>query len=135
MTFTGVNYLAIVVAAVAAFIFGFAYYSTFGETWRKAAGLPKRPKNPSYTPLVVTFIAELIMAWVLAGLLGHLGGGQVTLKNGVVSGAFAWLGFVITTLSVNYAFGMRKPALTVIDGAHWLLVLIIMGAIIGGFGV
>ena len=135
MTFSGINYLAVLVAAVAAFFFGFAYYSTFGEHWRKAAGLPKKRKNPSYTPLVITFIAELIMAWVLAGLLGHLGPGQVTVRNGIESAAFVWLGFVATTISVNYAFGGRKPMLTVIDAAHWLLVLAIMGAIIGAFGV
>jgi hypothetical protein len=124
MTFAGINYLAIVAAAAAAFFFGFVYYSIFGESWRKAAGLPKKIKKPSHAPLVITFIAELIMAWVLAGLLGHLGAGQVTVRNGVESGAFVWLGFVATTISVNNAFGMRKPVLTVIDAAQWLLVLV-----------
>jgi hypothetical protein len=86
-------------------------------------------------PLVIAAVADLVMAWVLAGLVGHLGPGQVTLKNGVISGAFAWLGFVVTTLAVNYAFGFRKPALMAIDAVHWLLLLVIMGAIIGAFGV
>ncbi len=49
------------------------------------------------------------MAWVLAGLIGHLGPGQVTVQNGIVSGAFIWLGFVATTIAVNNAFGRRKP--------------------------
>jgi hypothetical protein len=134
MTFSGVNYLAIVIAAVAAFVFGFAYYCTFGAGWRKAAGLPKKSKKMSYAPLAITIVAELVMAWVLAGLLGHLGRGQVTAVNGVVSAAFVWLGFVATTLIVNNAFAMRKPLLSVIDGVHWLVALLIMGAIIGAFG-
>jgi hypothetical protein len=79
------------------------------------------------------FVAELIMAWALAGLLGHLGG--VTVKNGVISGAFCWLGFVLTTLATNNAFGQRKIMLTVIDAGYWLAVLVVMGAIIGAFGV
>jgi hypothetical protein len=58
----------------------------------------------------------------------------ITIRNGLISGAFCWLGFVATTLSVNYAFGQRKPALTLIDGGHWLGVLLIMGAVIGAFG-
>ena len=135
MTFSGINWLAIFVAAIAAFAFGFAYYSTFGEYWRKAAGIPKKRKSHSYAPLYITFVAEVIMAWVLAGLLAHLGAGQVTVRNGIESGAFVWLGFVATTIAVNYAFGMRKPMLTVIDAAHWLGVLVITGAIIGAFGV
>jgi hypothetical protein len=31
-------------------------------------------------------------------------------------------------------FGMKKPMLSVIDSGHWLLVLIVMGAVIGAFG-
>ena len=75
------------------------------------------------------------MAWVLAGTLGHLGPGQVTLKNGIISALFLWLGFVVTTVFVNNAYPGRKYALSVIDGIHWLGVLVIQGAIIGGMGV
>jgi hypothetical protein len=31
----------------------------------------------------------------------------VTLRNGVISGLFCWLGFVITTMLVNNSFAMR----------------------------
>ena len=137
MTFAGVNYLAIVIAAAAAFVFGGIYYHLLSQHWIKALGVSKKSmsKGASHTPLVITIIAELIMAWVLAGLIGHLGPGQVTVQNGIVSGAFVWLGFVATTLVVNNAFARRKLALSVIDGAHWLAALAIMGAIIGAFGV
>jgi hypothetical protein len=137
MTFAGINYLAIVIAAAAAFFFGGIYYHVLADAWMKAIGFSKksRSKGASHTPLIITIIAELVMAWVLAGLIGHLGPGQVTVKNGIVSGAFVWLGFVATTIVVNNAFGKRKPMLSTIDAAHWLAVLLIMGAIIGAFGV
>jgi uncharacterized protein DUF1761 len=137
MTFAGINYLAIVIAAAAAFLFGGIYYHVLADAWMKAIGFSKksRSKGASHTPLIITIIAELVMAWVLAGLIGHLGPGQVTVKNGIVSGAFVWLGFVATTIVVNNAFGKRKPMLSTIDAAHWLVVLLIMGAIIGAFGV
>ncbi len=73
------------------------------------------------------------MALMLAGLMGHLG--YVTIKGGVISGFFVWVGFVITTMGVNHAFGGAKPMLTLIDGGHWLAVLLVMGAVIGAFGV
>jgi Protein of unknown function (DUF1761) len=137
MTFAGMNYLAVLIAAVAGFAFGAAYYMTLSNAWLAASGMTKAqlPEKRSPTPFIVSIVALLIMAWVLAGTMGHLGPGQVTLKNGVISGLFVWLGFVITTLSVNYAFGQRKPMLTVIDGIHWLGVLVIQGAIIGAMGV
>ena len=134
MSFAGVNYLAIVVAAAASFLFGGIYYRLVSNHWLKASGVKKSAvKGHPVNLYVITIIAELIMAWMLAGILAHLG--PVTFKNGVISGALIWLGFVATTIAVNNGFGMRKPMLSVIDGAHWLGVLLIMGAVLGAFGV
>ena len=52
----------------------------------------------------------------------------------MISAAFIWLGFVITTMVVNYAFHGARHALTLIDGGHWLGVLLIQGAILGWWG-
>ena len=71
----------------------------------------------------------------VAGVIGHLGDGQVTLWNGIVSGFFVWLGFMATTLAVNQRYEGFGWDLTIIDGLHWLGVALIMGAVIGGFGV
>ena len=46
-----------------------------------------------------------------------------------------WLGFVIPTMVVNYAFHGARQTLTLIDGGHWLGVLLIQGAILGWWGV
>jgi hypothetical protein len=137
MAFAGINYLAVLVAAVAAFAFGAAYYITLSKPWLAAIGMTKEQMaaKRSPAPFIVSIVALLVMAWVLAGSVGHLGPGQVTLRNGVISGLFLWLGFVITTLSVNYTYGQRRPMLTVIDGIHWLGVLVVQGAIIGAMGV
>ena len=80
-------------------------------------------------------ICLLVMAYVLAGFIGHLGQGQVTISNGIISGAFVWAGFVVTAMAVNYSFQGRPLTLTLIDGGHFLVILIVMGAIIGWFGV
>ena len=132
MTFSGINYLAVVIAALAGFGFGAVYYMSLAQPWLNAIGLTRSELSQSKTPFLIAIAANLIMAWVLAGLIAHMG--PATVRSGVISGAFCWLGFVITSLSVNYAFGNRKPMLTVIDGAHWLGVLLIMGAVIGAFG-
>jgi hypothetical protein len=137
MAFAGINYLAILIAAVAAFTWGAAYYMTLSKQWLAAVGKTEQEAaaQRSPTPFIITFVALLVMAWVLAGLMGHLGAGQVTAKNGVVSGAFAWLGFIVTTIFVNNAYPGRKYSLSVLDSIHWLGVLVIEGAIIGAMGV
>jgi hypothetical protein len=141
MTFAGLNYLAILIAAIVAWLAGAVWYTSLGKIWVAAQGLTpekmqeNKGKPSAYLPFIYCFVAELVMAWVLAGLMAHLGAGQVTLLNGIVSGAFCWLGFVITTLVVSNTFAMRDPRLILIDGGHWLIVLVLMGAIIGLMGV
>jgi hypothetical protein len=141
MTFAGVSYLAILVAAVAAWVFGAVWYMALSKPWIAAQGwrskddMPKMKGMAAAAPFILSFIGELIMAWVLAGLLAHLGPDQVTVRNGIISGAFVWLGFVVTTTVTNYAYPGRSVALMAIDSGHWLGVLVIMGAAIGAFGV
>jgi len=144
MTFAGVSYLAVFVAAVAGWLIGAAYYMSLAKPWVAAHGRTmedfkreaeaNKGTHAAYMPYALAFVAELIMAWVLAGLMAHLGPGTVTIWNGIVSAAFVWLGFVVTAVAVNNMFAMRKAALSVIDSGHWLIVLLVMGGIIGAFG-
>ena len=137
MTFAGLNYLAVLIAAVAAFAWGAAYYMTLSRQWLAAVGMTKEQlgEKRSPVPFAISFVALLVMGWVLAGTLGHLGPGQVTLKNGIISALFLWLGFVVTTIFVNNAYPGRKYSLSLIDSIHWLGVLVIQGAIIGALGI
>jgi hypothetical protein len=138
MAFAGVNYLAVLLAAIAAFIFGGLWYGVLGKAWLASLGRDEgavRSGLPMGVRMAVAVAALLVMAYMLAGVIGHLGPGQVTLRNGVIGGFFIWLGFVLTTLIVNYVFQNQRPMLTAIDGGHWLGVLLIEGAVIGAIGV
>jgi hypothetical protein len=133
MAFAGMNYLAVLAAAVAAYVWGAAYYMTLSKQWLAAVGIAQ-PKR-SAAPFIISFIALLVMAFVLAGSIGHLGPGNVTVKNGIISGIIVWAGFVLTTVFVNNAYPGRKYMLSIIDSIHWLGALMIEGAVIGAMGV
>lgn len=133
MAFAGMNVLAILIAAVAGFAWGAAYYMTLSKPWLAAVGNIEPKKSP--VPFVISFVALVIMAWVLAGTIGHLGPGQVTIRNGIISALFIWVGFVATTVFVNNAYPGRRYMLSVIDSIHWLGVLVIQGVVIGAMGV
>ena len=137
MHFAGLSYLAIVFAAVAGFAFGAAYYITLGNRWMLALGKTKDEikRQKAFLPFVIAGVAQLVMAYILAGAIGHLGFDTVNVRNGVITGLFMWAGFVLTTVSVNYAFQGQKPMLTLIDAGHWLGVLALQGLIIGWIGV
>lgn len=129
-----VNYLAIGVAAIAAWLLGAVWYTLLAKPWMAACGTTpeqmqeNRRRPGAFLPFLYSFLALLVMAWVLSGLMIHIG--AATIRAGAISGAFCWLGFVMTTMVVNNTFGMRNPRLLLIDGGHWLAVLVLQGAIL-----
>ena len=143
MTFAGINYLAILIAAIVGWLAGAGYYMALGKQWVAAQGstmeafkarqAARKGTSAAWLPFALAFLAELAMAWVLAGMVGHLG--TVTIRSAVISALFAWAGFVLTTTLVNNAFGGRRYALTAIDAGHWLFAMLLMGAVIGWMGV
>ena len=74
--------LAIVVAAVAAWIFGAVYYGVLGRKWIEAQGKTMEQRKAEnagksttvkVTPFALSFIAELLMASALSGIMFHIG--------------------------------------------------------------
>lgn len=138
MAFSGINYVAVVIATLAGFGLGAVWYMILGGAWMRALGktgdeISRDQGAAKALPFIIALVALFVMALMLAGLMGHLG--NVSVRGGVISGFFVWVGFVITTMGVNHAFSGASPKLTLIDGGHWLAVLVIMGAVIGAFGV
>ncbi|MEO1280824.1 MAG: DUF1761 domain-containing protein [Pseudomonadota bacterium] len=138
MEFAGVNALAVVLAGAASYMFGGLWYSQFGDMWLTAIGRTfeelKAEGGFGAKPMLIALIAQMVMALVFAGAMSYLGKGNVTLANGLISGAFIWFGFILTTLVTNNQFQAQGWRLTLVDGGHWLGVLLIQGAIIGFLG-
>jgi hypothetical protein len=104
----------------------------FGKAWKEALGRQADDCKPTPLPFIFAGLGALLMAWMLAGLMGHLA--NVTVSGGLLAAFFVWAGFVLTTTVVNQQFHGTKPLVTIIDAGHWLAVLLLMGAIIGAFG-
>jgi len=129
-----VNWLAVVVAAVEVWLFGAVWYTALSTPWLRAARIDPSTAKKSILPFIISFVTELIMAAVFALVVGAMTGGEPTLVAGVVFGFVLWLGFVATTLTANHRYENFGWDLTLIDGGHWLGVLLIIGAVIGWFG-
>ena len=132
-----VNWLAIIVAAIAAFAIGALWYSPtlFGRQWMAAHGhTPEKlaamqsSMGKTYT---FSFVTYVIMAMVIALLMGLTGAG--TAIQGIVLAVLAWLGFGFT-IGLNTNLYSDKPAAAfLIDAAYQLVHVIVMGAIIGAW--
>src|SRR3954471_6710353 len=116
MAFVTVNWLSIFIAAVAAWLFGGVYYSSTSKWWLAAQGKTLEQCQAEQAgksgvakaaPFILVFVGEIIIAWALYGLLVHMS--AFTLRGGVISAVLCWFGFVVTTLTSNYAFHGRRP--------------------------
>ena len=128
--------LNVIVAALAAFAFGAVWYMSMSKAWIAAAEVPvdangKPQGNGSVMPFVVGLVAMVIGAgmmrhvFAMSGLTAIIGG----VKGGAGIGAF----LITPWVAMNYAFGMRKPALTLIDGVNSVVGCTIMGAVLNLF--
>jgi hypothetical protein len=126
-----VNYLAVALAALSAFLFGGLWYSLlFAKQWAALTGQSEE-KLKSGNPAIVfggAFLLNLIAAFVLALAIGPMG-----LKFGAMAGLAVGLFWVATSLGVNYLFERRPLGLWLINGGYCTLQFTAMGAIIGAF--
>src|SRR4029453_2829261 len=75
----GVNYVAVIVAAVAAVIIGILYYGVagFGDRLARLNGTAPRTGPPSPTQFAIGILVVLLNAWGVALLALNLGGGSI----------------------------------------------------------
>lgn len=129
-----VNYLAVLVAAIASMVLGALWYSPmlFGSKWVKLMGwtqqeMEKRKKGmgKSYG---IAFVGSLVMAYVLAIFIAWAGAASVA--AGVQVGFWVWLGFLATTGLGTILWEGRPKELYAINTGYELVQLLVMGAIL-----
>lgn len=135
-----VNYLAVILAAVSSMVVGMVWYipSIFGNTWMKLTKVDpnKAPDNPAKT-YGLTFLASLATAYVLAhvAFLSNKYFGNSFIQDAVTTAFWLWLGFTASRILVHDLFERRRLKLTLINSGHELATVLVMGVIIGLFGV
>lgn len=128
--------LNVIAAAVAAFAFGAVWYTTMSKPWLAASGIALGADGkPVDKGSPMAFVVGIVAMIVVAGMMRHIF--SLSGIEGLSKGAVAGLGigaFLITPwVAMNYAFGMRKPALTLIDGVNSVVGCAIMGAVLTAF--
>ncbi|MEM0929590.1 MAG: DUF1761 domain-containing protein [Pseudomonadota bacterium] len=139
MIYIVINGLPILAAAAAAFVFGAIYYGVLGRPWMAAAGLSeddiKGPSGrPSPWPFVISFLAEIWIAAIIAGalILAPPEAGAWTMAFGTAF--ILWIGFVLPVMLVNHRYEGRPLALTIINSGHWLGVFMVQVSVLQAIG-
>jgi hypothetical protein len=131
------NYLAILVAAIVAFLIGGLWYSPFlfAKQWMAAhAHTPEdvaKMKADAPRAYAISFVAFLVMGAILQLLLNHLG--VQTWQGGVLWAAHIWLGVAATIGLMANVYSGKKFSIFVIDTGYQLVYLVAMGAILGAW--
>ena len=131
-----INYLAVVVAAVAVFILGWLWYMPlFGKAWREARGVTEQmaaegQKDMGKTMLVI-FVCTLVMSGAMAVLVEYTK--LATVMQGVKLGALCWLGFALTMGLIETMTSRRRMKAFCIDTGYWLVSMVVMGIIISAW--
>lgn len=114
MTFdvlSDLNWLAVIVAAIAYFAIGALWYAPplFGKAWADAGGfaLPQPGERPSPAIYVTPLIGSVVSAIAL-GMIAKASGTN-TFQEGIVLGIVVAIGFAISIALVTAQFETTKP--------------------------
>jgi hypothetical protein len=139
-----VNYLAILVAAVANMALGFVWFGPlFGKVWTRAMGWSdaemavgrEKMKKDGWKTYGIQALGACVMAYVLSHVLvfatSYM---QVSgWMTGLSSAFWMWLGF-IAPVTIGVVLWERKPwKLWFVQGGYYLVALLVMGVIIASW--
>ncbi|MEO5318574.1 DUF1761 domain-containing protein [Arthrobacter sp. CC3] len=135
-----INIWAVLLATLSSMVVGSVWYTpkVFGNYWMRVAKVsPSGEAKDAVKPILITLVVSFISALVLAGsaaISQHFYGGNF-LANTLITAVILWAGFTAARFITHDAFEGRPAGLTILNCAHELVTLVVMGLIIGLFGI
>ncbi len=107
-----VNYLSVLLAALAAMIVGYIWYGPlFGKKWMAYIGgqedTEKETPHSMAKSYAINYIASAVMAFVLAYFIKILG--VTDFAGALIISIWVWVGFIATTSSLASVIWEKKP--------------------------
>jgi hypothetical protein len=127
------EYLSVILAAIAGFAYGAVHYMTLAKPWMKAAGIPMDENGkPLVKGSALPFILSGIAMLVVAGFMRHIfaSSGIASPGAGLIAGAGIGLFFITPWTMINNAYPGRPFLLTVIDGAYATIGCALIGLVL-----
>lgn len=124
------EYLSVILSAVAAFAVGAGYYMALSKPWVEASGVPVgedgQPLNGSNP---VPYIVSFVMILLVAGMMRHTFAlsGIETVGKGILSGLGIGAFFIAPWIFINTGYSDRPWKLAIIDSGYAIL----SGGVIG----
>jgi len=126
-----VNYLAILVAAIANYVIATIWYSAiFGKLWKKLTGITDM--KPAPMNIILVFIGSLVLSFVLyhSIVFGNAYFKMSGIAGGLMGGFFGWLGYIAPVTLSTKLYEKKPWGLWLLDNAFWFISLLVMGTIL-----
>lgn len=133
-----VNYLAVLVAAVANMILGSLWYGKFfAKPWIAMSGITPQQMEEAKSKgmgksYALAFVGSLLMSYILSHVLtfatDYLGSSGVS--AGIMTGFWNWLGFVAPVMLGSVLWENKPWKLWMINSGYYLASLVMMGIIL-----
>ena len=131
--FTQINWLSVIVSALAAFAVGSLWYSPvlFGKKWQVLVKLSDEDIKNSNMVLIFgsTFLLNILAALVLDMFLGR----DATLVFGLIAGLMVSVFWIGSSFAINYLYTRKPFKLFLIDAGYYVTFYGIMGIILGAW--
>ncbi|MBX4210740.1 DUF1761 domain-containing protein [Candidatus Parcubacteria bacterium] len=128
------NWWAIIVAAVAQWLLGWAWYGPlFGKTWVALSGhsMEGGSKKEGMKAMIWGLVFAIVMSSVLAYVISIVP--NLTVACGALVGALLWLGFIAATQINSVLFERKSIKLFVLNSGYYLVALVVMGLILAAW--
>jgi hypothetical protein len=124
----GINYWAVAVAAMAAFVVSSVWYIAFGRQLVKLGSAAGDMNSPAWKKVFVLG-EHLVIAFVLALLLAHLD--VVDWTHALLLGAGLWIAFPALVVASSIVWENVPRRLGAIHAGDWLAKILVMALILG----
>lgn len=133
-----VNYLAVILAAVASMVLGFLWYGpVFGKQWMALSGINPGNMDPAKKAQMnklyaMAFVGSLVMAYVTSHALVFASSYTETtgVSAGLMVGFWNWLGFIAPVTLGGVLWENKSWKLWGFNNAYHLVNLLLMGVIL-----
>lgn len=127
------EYVSVIAAGIAGFVFGAVWYAVLAERWMAASGVPLDANGvPANRSDPVPYVTSLLGAVLVAGMMRHVFELSAidTAGKGLVSGLGIGLFLVSPWIATFYSFGARPRSLILIDGGYATLGCAVIGLVL-----
>lgn len=125
-------YLELIIAAIAAFLLGFAWYTVlFGKAWQVETGMTEADaKSGVAMTHGLAFLMMVVLAYAINYVIGFHDIAEQTFAHGAFHGMLSAVLYGLPAVAINYLYQKKSLKLFLIDGGYLVAFMALEGGVL-----